>query len=158
MEVEGGKVVKNPSALSALSTNHCPEVTKDELWETSLSQKYNCTSSLFNKSLSFLMHFRGHSVADIWHAWQSTINTSTTWFSFLNLKKFRGMAGRLKAGSRTLEWPWTVSCVFLLYSCGMPQAKLMLWKSLYKWKTLCLTLESHFYPSENLICLSREKF
>lgn len=31
MEVEGGRVVKNPSVLSALSTNCRPEVTKDEL-------------------------------------------------------------------------------------------------------------------------------
>lgn len=29
--VEGGRMVKNPSVLRALSTNHCPEITTDEL-------------------------------------------------------------------------------------------------------------------------------
>lgn len=159
MEVEADRVVKNPSVLSALSTNHCPEVTRDELWETNLPQKYNSISSLFNKSLSFLMSFKGPfcswcllCLAKSHQLWYHLF-----FFFPLEFRNFKECQGGWKQVQAPWIWPWTVSCAFLLYSCGIPQAKLMLWESLHKSKTLCLTLGSDLYPSQNLIFLPRER-
>ena len=45
----GSRVVKNLSVLSALLINHCPKVTRDELWETNLTTVFpGCLTSLFH--------------------------------------------------------------------------------------------------------------